>query len=240
MSLTCWYCCATILNVQKITFINNDGEVQTVEAYEITGDNNKDIPGLFHMFPERDVFVVPGGAGSLTIKTHDADGFEVQSFATSKGNFVYRDSKNLPAVVFPFMLVKDAPGLIRSLWDHSNVGFSTGMEFAKQWLHTQKQTLEHPQKTPEVQDSWLAVYEVGEHWDESDWEPLEEFLGKSAGSTPLIAITSTKKNLKSIVISDYRFGGTATVFPNDVIIKYNGKFAIIRNGVRFENKPFVD
>ena len=261
MPLTGVQYCATLLYMEKITFINNDGYAETAEAYKITNTYVDNVGVINGMFPDKDVLVVLVKNG-LEIRFHDADGLPGNRIVASKGDFVYRDSKGMPVVVFPFMLIKDAPGLIRSLWDPSREGFDTGMEFASKWINHQLGgvpkagfedvrnqvkdlfTGHHSQKQSPAegtQESWLAVYEVGECWEESDWGPLEEFLGKSGGTSPLIALTVTKHNLKSIEITDYRFpGNKVTVKPNDAIIKFNGKFAVIINAVRDEHTPFVD
>jgi hypothetical protein len=243
--------------MQKITFLNNNGVGETAEAYQIVDKYTDNVSSIVAMFPDQDVLVTNIGSG-VEIHSHDDGGFRVQRVVASKGDFVYRNSKNLPVVVFPFMLIKDAPRLIKSLWDHSSVGFDTGMEFANKWIKHQKEVqnqkpdfesffkkvnkkIHNKEETAPAQDSWLAVYEVGECWGESDWGPLEEFLGKSGGTSPIIAITATKHHLKSIDISDYRLsGGKATVKPHDVIIKYNNKFAVIVNAVRSNDDPFVD
>jgi hypothetical protein len=237
--------------------MNNEGYAETAEAYEITSTYVDNVGVIKEMFSDSEISTVSTRNG-LEIRFHAEDGLPRNRVVASKGDFVYKNSKGIPAVVFPFMLIKDAPGLIRSLWDHSSVGFDTGMEFANKWLKHQKEVqnqkpdfesffkkvnkkIHNKEETAPAQESWLAVYEVGECWEESDWGPLEEFLGKSGGTSPLIAIITTKHHLKSIEIVDYRFpGGKATVKPNDVIIKYNGRFALIINAVHNENEPFVD
>jgi hypothetical protein len=93
------------------------------------------------------------------------------------------------------------------------------------------------------------VYEIDSEWGDKDVQGLLDWLGSSGGTKPSMQVTyrysvqtgALESSLHSLYISDYRFdNGSVTLKTNDVIVKYENRFAILHNVKHHNNDVFVD
>jgi hypothetical protein len=93
------------------------------------------------------------------------------------------------------------------------------------------------------------VYEIIPGWGAKDVQGLMDWLGHSGGTKPLMQVTYQyslqtgvlKSSLHSLYISDYRFDhGSIMLKTNDVIIKYENRFAVLHNVKHPNHDVFAD
>jgi hypothetical protein len=137
---------------------------------------------------------------------------------------------------------------LRGLYDHSVGAVRNIREDINQYFHVTSDfggamLLQGPSKEDEElmrHEDLADVFKVGKCWEEKDTRALFSFFSQtnSGGITPVVNVTHRYTgsldncSLKSLYIYAYGFDEGVNVFPNDVIVRYNNKYTIIRNVVR--------
>ena len=230
---------------QSIKYLDNHGKIHsTPYAYLMEKENREghvhNLTKMFRNHGEATAVVVPGGI-KLTVK--DDFGFVVISHIILEGDYYFHNGFTL-VVVPSFSLVVDNPSEDELEANPGTVDAGTvPIDILNDYLNAPWDRTAYDEPAVEPQKDSLDRFVVAGRWTDFDTAALFSFLGEGMPK-PTVCVTYRHpgspdlKVLDKLHVQFYKL--SATLYPGDVVVKYNGKFAVIPNGNKMKSEPFVD